>query len=209
MRQNRIPTRDIAISAVLLAFILTFVLIPMQLGPVDLAFVPLLAIFIGCQAVNWRVGIFLSLAFGFASLTAAFVRPNILSVLFYNPMVSIVPRFFIGVTTYFSYIGMRKLLVKFKSRRDKRLNILISSSVSSIVGVLTNTTLVLSMLALFNFGRTISGIAINGAFFVSLISLNFAIEVGVAAIVTPWVVLALRRSMRLPEIEDRLNLEQK
>jgi uncharacterized membrane protein len=207
----RISTRDIATSAILLTFIMLFALVPMRLGPVDFAFLPLLAVFIGCQAVNWKVGLFLALSFGLASLTAAFIRPTVLSPMFYNPMVSIVPRICIGITTYFSYVGMRKLCVfagnKLK-KFDKRFNILISSSVSSVVGTLTNTALVLSMLAAFNFGKEISGIAIDGAFFAGIISLNFLVEVLVAAIVTPWIVLAVRRSQKLPEPEDAL-AEQK
>jgi len=150
----------------------------------------------------------LGTAFGLASLLATVVRPNILSILFYNPMVSVFPRIMIGITTYFSYAGLRKLFVLIGKRKgkmlDKRMSILVSSSVSAVIGTLTNTGLVLGMLAAFNFGKQISGIAIDGAFFAMLISINFVIEICVAAIVTPWIVLALRKSMHMSEPEDEI-----
>ncbi|HKL94758.1 MAG TPA: hypothetical protein VJZ69_05695 [Clostridia bacterium] len=202
----KFSTRDIAISGVLLTFILLFVFVPFKIGFVDMAFIPLLAIYIGCQVVGGKVGIFLATAFGLASLLATVVRPTVLSPLFYNPMVSVVPRIMIGITTYFSYVGLRRLAILIGKRKgkllDKRMSILVSSSLSSVIGTLTNTGLVLGMLAAFNFGKTISGIAIDGAFFAMLISVNFIIEVCVAAIVTPWIVLALRKALHLSEPED-------
>lgn len=202
----RFSTREIAVCGVLLTFILVFVFVPVKIGFVDMAFIPLLAIFIGCQVEGGKIGITLSTAFGLASLLATVVRPTILSPLFYNPMVSVLPRIIIGITTYFSYKGLRRLSILVGKRRgkvlDKRMSILVSSSVSSVIGVLTNTGLVLSMLAAFNFGKTISGIAIDGAFFTALLSVNFVIEVCVAAILTPFIVLSLRNALHLSEPED-------
>ena len=108
----KIKTRDIAIAAIFLSLILIFVLVPMPtpLG-VSMAFVPLIAVILAADVQGFGMGLFAGTAFGVASLCNAFLHPSLLSPIFYNPLVSIVPRMIIPVTAYYSFKLMKKLLV--------------------------------------------------------------------------------------------------
>ena len=106
----KIKTRDIAIAAIFLSLILIFVLVPIQtpLG-VSMAFVPLIAVILAADVQGFGMGLFAGTAFGVASLINAFLHPSLLAPMFYNPMVSIVPRMIIPVTTYFSFKLIKKI----------------------------------------------------------------------------------------------------
>lgn len=58
------------------------------------------------------------------------------SPLFKNPLVSILPRIFIGITSYYAYVSLR------------RNNEIVALAVAGLVGTLTNTVLVLGMAVL-------------------------------------------------------------
>ena len=165
-----------------------FAFVPINIAGTSIAVLPLIAIFIACQAEGGKVGFFMGFAFGLLSLISAIAIPQLLSPVFYNPMVSIVPRIFIGITTYFSYIGLRKGFRRVFKNKDKkvatRINILLSSSISSAVGTITNTALVIAMILS------------------ALVGVNFVIEIAIAMILTPPIVLAIRVAMHMPEIED-------
>lgn len=199
-------TKQIAIIALLLAMMIIFAFVPINIAGTSIAVLPLIAIFIACQVEGGKVGFFMGFAFGLLSLISAIAIPQILSPVFYNPMVSVVPRLFIGVTTYFSYVGLRKGFKRvFKNKEKKvatRVNILLSSSISSAVGTITNTALVIAMIYAFNAGKAYGGIVINAAFLSALVGVNFVIEIAIAMILTPPIVLALRIALHKPEIED-------
>ena len=190
----KIKTRDIAIAAIFLSLILIFVLVPMPtpLG-VSMAFVPLIAVILAADVQGFGMGLFAGTAFGVASLCNAFLHPSLLSPIFYNPLVSIVPRMIIPVTAYYSFKLMKKLLKK----RSEDTSTYVASTVSSIVAVVTNTTLVLLMMAAFNFGKTFEGTVINAAFFGGLLGVNFVFEVAICAFVAPIVTTGLRIALGL------------
>ena len=194
----KIKTRDIAIAAIFLSLILIFVLVPMPnpLG-VSMAFVPLIAVILAADVQGFGMGIFAGTAFGVASLCNAFLHPSLLAPIFYNPLVSIVPRMIIPVTAYYSFKLMKKLLKK----RSEDTSTYVASTVSSVVAVVTNTTLVLLMMAAFNFGKTFEGTVINAAFFGGLLGVNFVFEVAICAFVAPIVATGLRIALGL----DRRN----
>jgi len=221
MSRLKFNTHDIAVSGILLAMILFFVLVPINFIPIDLAFIPLMAVIIACQVEGGKIGVFTATAFGVASLVAAFVRPTIFSPIFFNPLVSIIPRIAIGFTCYYSYIGMRKLLNKFLKYRSRhredsdnirevkdKTALYASSVVSAIVAVITNTALVVSMIAAFNFGKTFGDLTIGKAFILSLLGVNFLVELGICAAVAPPIVLALRISLKKKEAGYWLITEQ-
>ena len=190
----KIKTRDIAIAAIFLSLILIFVLVPMPtpIG-VSMAFVPLIAVILAADVQGLGMGLFAGTAFGIASLCNAFLHPSLLAPIFYNPMVSIVPRMVIPVTAYFSFKLMKKLLKK----RSEDTSTYIASTVSSVVAVVTNTSLVLSMMAAFNFGKTFESTTINAAFFGGLLGVNFVFEIAICAFVAPIVATGLRIALGL------------
>jgi uncharacterized membrane protein len=186
--------KEIAIGGLLLAFILIFTFVPVHIGPVSLAFFPLIAAIVASQAVNKKMGIVISTLFGIFSLVSAIAVPNIFSPLFYNPLVSIVPRICIGLSTFYSFKGMLKITTALENRKKlkgKKSALYISSTVSAIVGVLTNTTLVLSMIAVFYFGDSFGEYIINSSWILGLLSVNFLLELAICAIIIPPIVVAL------------------
>ena len=190
----KIKTRDIALAAIYLSLILIFVLVPMPnpLG-VSMAFIPLVAVILASTVHGLGMGLFAGVSFGIASLINAFINPTLMAPMFYNPLVSIVPRAIIPVTTYFAFKGLKQLLKK----RSDDASTFVASTVASVVAVCTNTALVLSMMAAFNFGKTFGDKTINAAFFGGLLGLNFLIEVVFCALIAPVIATALRIALRL------------
>lgn len=189
MKGMKIKTRDIAIAAIFLSLILIFVLVPMPnpLG-VSMAFIPLIAVILAADVQGLGMGIFAGTAFGIASLVNAFLHPSLMSPIFYNPLVSIVPRMIIPITTYFSFRLIKKLLKK----RSDDASTYIAATVSSVIGVCTNTGLVLAMMAAFNFGKTFGGTVINAAFFGGLLGVNFLFEIAICTFAAPLITTGLR-----------------
>ncbi len=181
-------TQLIAINALLTAIIFLFVLVPISIGPLQLAFIPLVAVIVSAEFIGWKNGLITGLTFGLVSLLSAFVRPNILSQVFYNPLVSVLPRVLIGVVTYFVMRGVQKGL--------PRLNPIFSYAIGAAMGVITNTTLVLGTILLLHFGATFGGLYIGWEWIVATITGNFLIELGVCTAITPPIVLALQKSRR-------------
>ena len=197
----KIKTRDIAIAAIFLSLILIFVLVPMPnfLG-VSMAFIPLLAVILAANVQGLGMGLFTGAAFGFASLINAFINPTLMAPMFYNPLVSIVPRVVIPVTTYFTFKGMKHILGK----RSDEAGTFIAATISSIVAVCTNTGLVLSMMAAFNFGKTFGSTVINAAFFGGLLGLNFLFEISICAFIAPIITVALRVALGLDKRDRKV-----
>ena len=61
-------------------------------------------------------------------------------IVYANPLISVLPRFFIGVTAYWTYFGLSKLCRRAKSKFVREM---LPAGVAGIVGSLTNTVLYL------------------------------------------------------------------
>ena len=198
-KRLKISTKDIAVAAIFLAFILVFLLIPFPNFGVDMAVFALLAVCIAVSVKGFGMGLFTGIAFGLASLLKAFVRPNWTSPIFYNPMVSVFPRIIIPITTYFTFRFVKKLMRK----KTNEVSTLVASTASTIVAVCTNTFLVLGMWAAFYLGDTFTDTAagtsktITWALFAGIISSNFIIELIICTALAPTICLALRLALRI------------
>lgn len=154
------------------------------LGASHLGFIPWLAgaaltimhvpVIIGAVLEGPLVGLLIGLIFGAFSLLQAAIAPTgPADVWFTNPLVSIVPRLFIGPMAWLAYRGL------------KGANEALSLAISGVVGSLTNTILVLGVLGLYRFlpWALIGTIAVT----------NGLPEAVVAAIITLAVVAAWKR----------------
>lgn len=207
-KTKKANTRQIAVIGMLFALLIIFAFVPINIMGIQIAVLPLIVIFIGCQTEGFKVGFFLGLGYGLCSLISAFTQgANILAPIFYNPMVSVVPRMLIGVTCYFSYVGLKKGFQRcFKNKESRaavRWNIVLSSAISSAVGVITNTLLVVGMIYAFNAGANYGGTVIDANFLSVLIGINFLIEIVIAVILTPPIVLTLCVAMRKAGAETK------
>lgn len=119
------------------------------LGITGLGFIPIppikatimhIPVIIGAIVEGPVVGAMVGLIFGIFSIVQAIVAPTLTSVFNLNPLVSVLPRILIGLTSYYTYTAMNKVV----KTKFKVLNI----SVAAAVGSLTNTFGFLGMIYL-------------------------------------------------------------
>lgn len=164
-------TRKIVISGVLAAIAillgvtrLGFIPVPTAAGNATIMHVPAI---IGGIMEGWVVGGIIGTIFGIFSFLQATVP------LFKDPLVAIFPRIFIGITAYFTYVGLKKV------------NEYLALIVAAAVGTLTNTILVLGMAVLRNYMPLPAALTV--------LVVNGIPEIIVAAIVVVAVVAAWKR----------------
>ena len=111
IRKGRFNVRKMAIVGVLGA-------ISAVLGMTPLGFIPIgptratimhIPVIIGALMEGPVVGVFVGLIFGLFSIFQAITNPTPVSFVFLNPLVSILPRVIIGITTYYSYTALKKM----------------------------------------------------------------------------------------------------
>lgn len=136
--QPRLSVRQLAIVGMLSA-------VSVILGLTGYGFIPLPAakatimhipVIIGVVLEGPVVGMLIGLLFGLFSIMQNVTTPNILSFAFLNPLVSVLPRVLIALTTY----GCYRML----AGKSQTLQI----GLAAVVGSLTNTVGVLTMLYL-------------------------------------------------------------
>jgi uncharacterized membrane protein len=107
--------------------------IPLPIAKATIMHIPVI---IGAILEGPIVGIMVGLIFGIFSIFQNISTPNILSFAFMNPLVSVLPRVLIGITSYYCY------KFTFKKHHLARIGL------SAAVGSLTNTLGVLYMIYL-------------------------------------------------------------
>lgn len=92
--------------------------ITVALGLTPLGFIPLgiinattmhIPVIIASILEGPLVGMAVGLIFGLSSLFNAITRPNPMSIVFYNPLISILPRILIGLFSYYAYAWTKKV----------------------------------------------------------------------------------------------------
>lgn len=135
------PARKVVIAGVMGA-------LAIFLGWTHLGFIPWVAgaaltimhvpVIIGAVLEGPIVGTAIGLIFGLFSLLQAILAPTgPVDVWFQNPVISVLPRLFIGVVAWLGYKALRKV------------NEPLALAVAGILGTLTNTVLVLGAIGLF------------------------------------------------------------
>lgn len=128
------------------------------LGVTGLGFIPIppvkatimhLPVIIGAIIEGPVVGATIGLFFGLFSMFQAMTNPTPTSFLFLNPIIAVVPRVLIGITSYYAY---KIIPGKINS---------IKYGVAAAVGTLTNTILVLGLIYLIYLERFAKAININ------------------------------------------------
>ncbi|KXZ38914.1 Uncharacterized membrane protein [Alkalithermobacter thermoalcaliphilus JW-YL-7 = DSM 7308] len=119
--------------------------ISVVLGMTPLGFIPVgtvnatimhIPVIIGGILEGPIAGMLVGLIFGIFSLIRSITTPTPVSFVFWNPLVSIVPRILIGLVAYYVYTTAKKIIK----------NETLSVAISAILGTLTNTVGVLSMI---------------------------------------------------------------
>ena len=191
----KISSRKIAVTATFLALLAIFSFTPLgflQIGPISTAFVLILLVTLAAQLEGLWVGVVCSTAFGIFSLINAFTRPTPFSICFQNPLISVLPRIIMGFTTYFVFVGIKKLAQKSQKGFVKNQ---LPSIVSAIVAVVTNTALVLGIMAIGYGGELLgdTGQTVIQMITGTVLLINFPVEIAANVIFVPLLYTVLKK----------------
>lgn len=115
MSRNHNKNRRLVIAAMLGAITIVLGLTPLGIIPLGLInpttmHIPVI---VAAIAEGPVVGALVGLIFGVYSLLNALLRnPSPVAFVFYNPLISVLPRILIGITTYYSYMALKKVSSK-------------------------------------------------------------------------------------------------
>jgi uncharacterized membrane protein len=202
--QKYTRTQIISINALLCAIVLLFVLVPLKIGVLDLAVIPIIAILISTEVLGLFNGMLTGLFFGLVSFLNHLLRhPSVLSDIFIkNPMITFFPRIMIGVTVFFTIKLLDYAFSKIHYKNEKSQKITpkildtIKYAIGALIGVITNTAGVLGFMYLFYSGNTLaSGVAISGKFILAIIATNSILEAAVCTVVTPAITIAVKKTL--------------
>lgn len=210
-------SRTIAINAILFALtiVLTVITSAVPIPGVSIAFLMLLPVLVAAQVERISTAAFTGFVLGLSSLVCAFIFPNVMSPLFYNPLVSVLPRILIGIVSWTVFRYTNVAIDKIVDRKSKKkTNSTLTESIplkrkgakrftfvsafSAMTGVITNTAFVLAMMWLFFRNKVVGEMVINAEFFTALLSLNFVIEIAVCAVLVPPIVYAVKLVLKQP-----------
>lgn len=184
-------TRNLVLLGVMLA--ITIIMDSTPLGAIPLgsisATIMHIPTIITAVILGPAAGFIMGTSFGLISLLHALTRPNTpLDPLFVNPLVSVLPRMFIGISAYYVYIALKKAVRNVRARES------VSAVGAGIAGSMTNTVLVFLMLYLVYAQRVVE---VTGAGFkaivITVFTTNAIAEAVVSALITTAIVLALKR----------------
>ena len=137
--QRRLNVRRMTIIGVLSAISIMMSMLPfigyIPIGPMK-ATIMHIPVIIGAIIEGPLVGAIIGLIFGLTSLWNAITQPVLLSPLFINPLVSVLPRILIGIVSYYIYQGVYKITKK----------VYASGFIAGIIGSIANTAGVLGMI---------------------------------------------------------------
>lgn len=195
MNKNKLSIKEMTLLAVFTAIIMLQTLVP-NLGYIRFALVDFtiihVTVIIGACVLGWKNGAILGGVWGISSMMYAYSTPGLLNPLFYNPLISVVPRIAVGLIAGLVFSIFKN---KFKE--------FVVLSVAGIVGTLTNTILVLSALYVFGYDFLFKALKLSqGAtdpvltFVLSLVTTNTLFEIVIAMMVVPAVVPVLRRLLK-------------
>ena len=190
-------TKKIARLALMLALIIIFCFVPVQIGTISLALM-ILPVLVIAQVEDFKTTLALSLMMGLVNYIAWFTTKaaSPLAPVFQNFFVCVVSRVMIGVDAWLVRVGLEKLLDKHNVEGGKR--IAADQAVyftSAAIGTITNTLFVGAFTLLFFNNKELSnGTAINIKYILAWFSINFVIEFIAFAIITPAIVFALKKA---------------
>ena len=143
--EKKLSTQNIVLIGVLSAISIVMGLTPLGMIPLPTvnATIMHIPVIIGAIMGGPVVGLFVGLIFGIFSMLKAMSNPgaNLLAFTFINPLISVVPRIFIGLAAYYAYAGITRLI---QSPGGKTLGAVLAAG----VGTVTNTAGVLGMIYL-------------------------------------------------------------
>ncbi|MCE5187858.1 MAG: ECF transporter S component [Eubacteriales bacterium] len=174
-------TRNLARAGILCALIIVMTFVPytgyIYYGLIEITTLHIV-VAVGAVLLGWQYGAVLGLVWGITCVLRALTNP--LWAPFINPLISVVPRVFVGAVGGLVAQGLRKLKVRSG----------LVAGISAAAATLTNTVLVLSALKLFS--TVLTGMPLFGTIYATLIGLNGSIELIAAILLVPVIVAAIK-----------------
>lgn len=171
MKNTNLDNKKLVTASVLGAITIVLGLTPLGLIPLGIinATTMHIPVIIAAIVEGPLVGALVGLIFGISSLANALIRPNPISFVFYNPLISILPRVLIGITSYYAYKGVKNASTKNSKTIAKIIWILISLALvyvlykdikvgSSPLNITIVVILLLISIALFIYSRKSSAL---------------------------------------------------
>lgn len=184
MNNKSINTKEITLAGMFIALIALLGFVPMvgfiNVPPVAITLVHIPVLLGTITMRKYKYAILFGLSFGLISYIVNSYTPGLMQALFFNPMVSIVPRLFVGLTTLATY----NLFVKISKHE------MISMTLGAVVGTLTNTILVITAMGIFGQNSFANG-------FISaikyIITVNGSLEILVAIMLVPSIATVIAK----------------
>lgn len=210
MRNNKVS--EMTFLAMFIAIITVMSFVPwlgfITIGGVAITIIHI-PVLIGAIFGGKKVGIILATTFGVLSMIRAFMTPDAFNIFFQNPLVSILPRFIFGVSIWYIYTGVHKLLKPIivsedvevsKKKKLLQLNEFTVLGITFAVASMAHTLITLTALYLFSFQSEIyleffGDASVLRFIWIILLSNGF-IEVGLAVIIGAPITWRLREYLR-------------
>ena len=177
-------TKHLVLTAVFIALILMMTVVPytgyINYGLIEITTLHIVVI-LGAVCLGWKTGALLGLVWGVTCVMRAFTNPA--WILFTNPLISTLPRIFVGAVAGMTFSALHK-----------RFGDVPAAMAAGVAGTLTNTVLVLSAIQIFG-GMIESYRAFFELFktiLSTLITVNGGIEMAAAVIIVPVIYRALQ-----------------
>ncbi|MDR3293714.1 MAG: 5-formyltetrahydrofolate cyclo-ligase [Clostridiales bacterium] len=196
----KMTSGQVAMLAVFLGLmlLLTFVAPLLNVfGFIGTAFIVLIIIAVGALSEGRFIGIATGTMFGIISLIASFILPQPLAPCFQNPLISVLPRIFIGLVVYTVYGLLDKAI---KNKKKNKAVDYAKFGIAAATGAIFNTLTVMGMIWLFFGGRDVTSgeisTAITPELILAVIATNGTLELALTLILTPPIVMAVTRFKR-------------
>jgi len=185
MESRKVNVRDLAMLGMLSGIIILLAYTPIGLIPLGVisASTIHIPVIVGAILLGPKKGAALGAVMGVVSFIRALTAPGWLDQLFRNPLVSILPRIFIGIAAYYMYVW-----VKNTYKKDGAAYI-----TASIIGSLTNTVLTLSMLVIATRFMFPDKLQEAITLVITVVSTSAAVEALITGIIVPPIVYALKK----------------
>lgn len=182
-------TRKLTFLGVMLALTIVFVaLTAVPTASATMAFLIFIPTIVTSIVMGPKAGALMGFLAGATTMLRAILAPlSPFDAFFINPLISILPRIFIGITPFLIYKLIKGLI---KNETGDKLAILLAGA----AGAITNTALVMTMLYIIYAQQVVDMIGVGfKIFLISIITTNALIEAVVAAILTVPAVIAYRK----------------
>jgi uncharacterized membrane protein len=173
----------------MLALTIVFVaLTAVPTASATMAFLIFIPTIVTSIVMGLKAGALMGFLAGATTMLRAILAPlSPFDAFFINPLISILPRIFVGVTPYLLFKLIKSLI---KNEAGDKIALIIAGA----GGAITNTALVMTMLYIIYAQKVVEMVGVGfKVFLISIITTNAVIEAVVAAILTVPAVIAYRK----------------